>query len=166
MIETVADPDEEGIAARMKLDLDRYVPGLLLWLSNRMASSASHLYRARFNLAVTDWRVLSYFEIHPWSTATQACELMGMDKAAVSRSLTLLKEGGWLQSRPQGRRIIGYATTASGKKLHDRMIVLATAREEALLTGFTPDEREQLVSYLRRLLANLEAVNRVGHEDA
>ena len=44
----------------MKLDLDRYVPGLLLWLSNKMSSSASSLYRARFDLGVADWRVLSY----------------------------------------------------------------------------------------------------------
>ena len=57
----------------MKLDLDRYVPGLLLWLSNKMSSSASSLYRARFDLDVADWRVLSYFEIHSWSTASSAC---------------------------------------------------------------------------------------------
>jgi DNA-binding MarR family transcriptional regulator len=150
----------------MKLDLERYVPGLLLWLSNKMASSASQLYRARFDLGVTDWRVLAYFEIHEWSTATQACELMGLDKAAVSRSVSLLKEGGWLKSRPDGLRRIEYATTASGTKLHDRIIVLAAAREEALLTGFSAKEREQLVAYLQRMLANLAIVNEVGHEES
>ena len=40
----------------MKLNLDRYVPGLLLWLSNKMASSASSLYRTHFDLGVADWR--------------------------------------------------------------------------------------------------------------
>lgn len=149
----------------MKLDLERYVPGLLLWLSNKMASSASQLYRARFDMGVTDWRVLSYFEIHEWSTATQACELLGLDKAAVSRSVALLKAGGWLKSRPAGLRRIEYATTASGTKLHDQIVVLAVAREEALLTGFSAKEREQLVAYLQRLLANLAIVNEVGHED-
>jgi DNA-binding MarR family transcriptional regulator len=149
----------------MKLDLERYVPGLLLWLSNKMASSASQLYRARFDLGVTDWRVLSFFEVYEWSTATQACEFMGLDKAAVSRSVALLKEGGWLRSRPDGLRRIEYATTASGTRLHDQIVVLAAAREEALLTGFSAKEREQLVAYLRRLLANLALVNEVGQKN-
>ena len=149
----------------MKLDLDRYVPGLLLWLSNKMAGSASVLYRARFELGVTDWRVLSYFEIYEWSTASQACELMGLDKAAVSRSVAMLKDGGWLKSRPSGLRKIEYATTAAGKKLHDRIIKLATAREEALLTGFSKQEREILIRYLHRLLDNLDAVRAIGRDE-
>ena len=92
----------------MKLNLDRYVPGLLLWLSNKMASSASSLYRTHFDLGVADWRVLSYFEIHSWSTASSACDLMGLDKAAVSRSVALLQERGFLKSRPLGLRKIAH----------------------------------------------------------
>ena len=146
----------------MKLDLDRYVPGLLLWLSNKMASSASSLYRARFDLGVADWRVLSYFEIHPWSTASSACDLMGLDKAAVSRSVALLHERGFLKLRPLGLRKIEYATTPAGKKQHDRIMRLATAREEALLTGFNAQERDALIGYMQRMLANLDQVRGVG----
>jgi DNA-binding MarR family transcriptional regulator len=148
----------------MKLDLDRYVPGMLLWLSNKMSSSASQLYRERFDLGVTDWRVLSYFEVHPWTNASSACDLMGLDKAAVSRSVALLQDSGFLKSRPSGLRKIEYAATAAGKKLHDRMIKLATAREEALLTGFSGQERDTLVQYLHRMLANLDAVHKVGND--
>jgi DNA-binding MarR family transcriptional regulator len=150
----------------VKLDLDRYVPGMLLWLSNKVSSSASALYRARFDLGVTDWRVLSYFQIYPWSTASSACDLQGLDKAAVSRSVALLQEGGWLRSRPSGLRKIEYATTAEGRRLHDRIYQLAMAREEALLTGFSAAEREQLVQYLHRLLGNLDAVQAVGRDEA
>ena len=67
----------------MQLDLDTYVPGLLLWLSNRVSSSASSLYNEKFGIGVTEWRILSYFKIYPWSTASKACELMGLDKAKV-----------------------------------------------------------------------------------
>ncbi|MCW5653182.1 MarR family transcriptional regulator [Hydrogenophaga sp.] len=148
----------------MKLNLDRYVPGLLLWLSNKMASSASSLYRARFDLGVTDWRVLSYFEIHPWTTASAACDLMGLDKAAVSRSVALLQERGYLRSRPLGLRKIEYSLTPAGKKQHDRIIRLARAREEALLTGFSDEERDALIGYMQRMLANLEAVRHVGKD--
>ena len=157
-----APPD--AYHAGMKLDLDRYVPGLLLWVSNKMTSSASQLYRERFELGVTDWRVLSYFQIYPWSTAASACELMGLDKAAVSRSVALLAQSGYLEARPCGQRKVEYATSETGQELHDRMIKVATAREEALLTGFSARERDQLVGYLHRLLANLEVVRQVGRE--
>ena len=148
----------------MKLDLDRYVPGLLLWVSNRLTSSASQLYRSRFNLGVTDWRLLSYFQIYPWSTAASASELMGLDKAGVSRSVATMVEAGLLESRPSGQRKVEYAPSTEGVMLHDRMIKLAIAREEALLTGFSAKEREQLVGYLNRLLANLDIVRQVGQE--
>lgn len=61
----------------MQLELERYVPGLLLWLSNKVSSSASLLYNEKFGVGVTEWRVLAYFNIYPWSTASKASELMG-----------------------------------------------------------------------------------------
>jgi DNA-binding MarR family transcriptional regulator len=146
----------------MKLDLDRYVPGLLLWVSNRLTSSASQLYRSRFDLGVTDWRVLAYFQVYPWSTATAACDLMGLDKAAVSRSLAVLLAARYLDSRPRGQRMVEYATSSAGSVLHDEMVVLASAREEALLAGFSKAERAALVDFLHRMLANMPAVSEVG----
>jgi len=142
----------------MKLDLDNYVPGLLLWLSNKVSSSASQLYTAKFGIGVTDWRVLSYFVVYPWSTASRACELMGLDKAAVSRSIRFLHEGGWLQSRPAGLRKVECVTTASGKRLHARIYQCAIEREDALLTGFSDAERQLLIAFLHRMLDNLDAV--------
>jgi len=149
----------------MKLELERYVPGLVLWLSNKLASSASSLYRERFELGVTEWRVLAYFNVYPLSTATQACELMGIDKAAASRAIATLRDGGWLRARPDGLRRVNYALTPAGKRLHDRMVVLAMAREEALLDGFSRQERETLIRSLQRMLDNLEAVRQVGHAE-
>lgn len=149
----------------MKLELDRYVPGLLLWLSNKVSGSASVLYKSRFGIGITDWRLLAYFEIYPWSTAAKACELMGLDKAAVSRSVAFLEEGGWLKSRPDGLRRVEYATTPSGKRLHDRVYKLAMAREEALLKGFSAAERQALIGYLHRMLDNLDAVAKVGWDE-
>ena len=146
----------------MKLQLDRYVPGLLLWLSNKVSSGASQLYNGRFGIGVTDWRVLSYFEVYPWSTASQACELMGLDKAAVSRTVAFLLAQGWLDSRPSGLRKVEYVASASGKRLHDKVFKLAMQREDALLTGFSATERKQLVGFLQRMLANLDAVGQVG----
>ena len=45
--------------------------------------------------------------------------------------------------------------TASGYGLHDRLIALATAREEMMLADFTPEERAQFTALLRRIHARL-----------
>lgn len=151
---------------RMKLDLDNYVPGLLLWLSNKISSSASHVYRERFGISVTDWRLLSFFKIYPWATASQACDLMGVDKAAVSRAAAFLLENGWLEARPQGLRKIEYRLTSDGNKLHNDVIKIALAREEALLKGFSVSEKQVLVSMMKRMLENMDGVRRIGRKTA
>ena len=146
----------------MQLDLDRYVPGLLLWLSNKVSSSASALYHEEFGIGVTEWRVLAYFKIYPWSTASKACELMGLDKAAVSRATANLMASGSLKSRPQGLRKIEYHVTTAGSKLHDALYRYAIEREEALLAGMNAKQRQLLVLLLKQMLSNLDGVQAVG----
>jgi len=148
-----------------KLDLENYVPGLLLWLSNKIASSATQVYRSRFGIGVTDWRVLAYFEVYPWTTASSACELMGLDKAAVSRSIAFLVEGGWLNARPSGLRKVEYATTPRGKAFHGKVLQVAIAREQALLSGISKADQKQLIRLLHLMLQNLEKVSAAGRED-
>jgi DNA-binding MarR family transcriptional regulator len=150
----------------LKLNLDTYVPGLLLWLTNKLASSATRLYKDRFGIAIADWRVLSYLQVYPWSTAASACELMGMDKAAVSRSLSFMMSQGWLESRPKGLRKVEYTVSPEGRKLHDRAIKLVLARQEALLTGLTDDDRQHLLRCLHRMLDNLAIVEAIESSEA
>lgn len=144
------------------LDLNRYVPALLVWVSNKVASSASQLYRQKFDLGVTDWRVLAYIELYPWSTGSEVCQLIGLDKAAVSRCLTNLESMGLVKSRPSGLRKIQYTATEAGEKMYSTVLETALAREEALLTDFSAAERDLLIRFLHRLLNNLPAVENVG----
>ncbi len=150
----------------MKLNLSTYVPGLLLWLTNKLASSATRLYKDRFGIAITDWRVLSYLVVYPWSTAASACALMGMDKAAVSRSLSFMMGQGWLKSRPKGLRKVEYAVSRSGMQLHGKAIKLVLARQEALLTGLTSSDRKQLLRCMHTMLDNLEIVEAIESSEA
>ncbi|MEO8299001.1 MAG: MarR family winged helix-turn-helix transcriptional regulator [Burkholderiales bacterium] len=150
----------------MKLDLDNYVPGLLVWLANKMSSSASRLYRERFDLGVTDWRVLAYIYIYPWSTGAQVCQLIGLDKAAVSRSFGTMEARGLLQRRSAGLRKVEYAVTAEGEQVYVSMAEVARAREEALLSGYSDRDRKLLIQFLHRLLDNLPAADEHGQAAA
>lgn len=139
------------------LDLGGYVPYFLTAISNTWSRSSSRLYLDLFGVGVTEWRVMSQLAIEPAIPAQRICEVIGLDKGAVSRSVASLVAGGHVDEHTDARdaRRQVLELTASGYALHDRLIAVATARETMMLEGFTPDERAQLTDFLHRLHAKL-----------
>lgn len=144
-----------------RLTFGRYVPGLLLWITNKMTSGSSRLYRDQFDIGITDWRVLAFLAVQPNCTHGQICNVVGLDKAAVSRSVTQLESRGMLRTKQVTGRSVELNITASGRRLYERILVPAVLREEALLHGFSAAERELLIQFLHRLLDNIPAMNAV-----
>lgn len=151
---------EAGGADRDVLDLGAYVPYFLTAISNTWSRSSSRLYLERFGVGVTEWRVISQLAIEPGIPAQRICEIIGLDKGAVSRSVTVLVAAGHVVEGidgSDGRRQL-LELTLSGYALHDRLITLATRREQILLDSLTPDERKQFTGFLRRIHARLPAL--------
>lgn len=150
------------------LDLGGYVPYFLTAISNTWSRSSSRLYLARFGVGVTEWRVISQLAIEPRIPAQRICEVIGLDKGAVSRSVAALVAAGHVvegaDDHDARRQLL--ALTPSGYALHDRLIALATAREELMLEGFTAAERAKLTDFLRRLHARLPALRDFGTGDS
>lgn len=148
---------DAGGVERDVLDLGGYVPYFLTAISNTWSRSSSRLYLERFGVGVTEWRVISQLAIEPRIAAQRICEVIGLDKGAVSRSVAALVSAGHVAEGPDGRdaRRQLLELTPSGYELHDGLIALATAREQMMLEGFTPEERAQFTGFLRRLHARL-----------
>ena len=73
------------------LNLDHYVPAYLTYLAGKISSSASATYRPRFGVGITDWRIMALLASEPWISAGRLCDVIGLDKAAVSRSVRGMK---------------------------------------------------------------------------
>jgi DNA-binding MarR family transcriptional regulator len=146
---------------QVALHLERYVPGLLAWLSNKLASSGSHAYRQQFGLGIVEWRILSYLAVYGWGTGAQMSQLMGADKAAISRGAGFLQERKLVKNRAGFGRNLEFSLTTKGREFHDRIIKLALARQDALMSGFTKSETDALVKSLHKLLNNLPAVDAI-----
>lgn len=143
------------------LDLGTYVPGLLTHLANKLGRGATTLYRRRFGVAVTEWRILSLLALEPGVPASRICQVIGFDKAPVSRSLAGMEARGLVTIRPDaadGRRR-AIRLTPAGRALHDRIIVAALEREDRLLACLEEDERKTLIALLNRLHDGLGAVD-------
>jgi DNA-binding MarR family transcriptional regulator len=142
-----------GDGDRSVLDLAHYVPYFLTAISNTWSRSSSRLYLDLFGVGVTEWRVISQLAIEPQIAAQRICEVIGLDKGAVSRSVAALVAAGHVaetgDARDARRQVL--ELTAAGYALHDRLIAVALQRERLILADFSPDEVAQLTALLRRI---------------
>jgi DNA-binding MarR family transcriptional regulator len=143
------------------LDLDSYIPYFLAAVNNALSSGASALYLARYGVGIVDWRILSTLAVEPGSAATRICELVSLDKAAVSRSLNKLSRDGYLDydapDRDQRRRI--WTLNAVGFALHDEILVLALEREKDLIAGTDPADLEAFLRVMRTMRRNVSGLS-------
>ena len=145
-----------GTMSKREIDLDDYVIGNLSRIANKLARGASKVYRDRFNIGITEWRVLNALSYSGVETARQVCDLTGIDKAPVSRGLRSLKGAGYVVSHTdrRDRRRTLLRLTEQGVRLHQRIVPVAFEREATLLATLT--DREQVA--LKGLLLKLRAV--------
>jgi DNA-binding MarR family transcriptional regulator len=143
------------------LDLHHFVPALLTWLYNRLSNESSKLYRKWYGIGVTDWRVLAFLGVHGESTAANISRFIALDKAAISRSILLLRESALVESKQFPGRRVGIKLTAAGKTRYQEILAFVLEQEKALLSGFTTGERDFLINMLHRMLENLDRVTHV-----
>jgi DNA-binding MarR family transcriptional regulator len=144
------------------LDLDRHVPYFFTFISNRLSRGASDTYRSHFGIGITEWRVMGVLADMPGVTANQIITAIGLDKAAVSRSLRELERQRLVvgEPDPDDNRARIIRLSKAGDDLHDRVVGAALAREKRLLAALSPSEHETLIVCLRKLKAA------VGHANA
>jgi DNA-binding MarR family transcriptional regulator len=151
-----AIPDDTRSSAHA-LNLDNYIPAYLTYLAGKISSSASATYRPKFGVGITDWRIMALLATEPWISAGRVCDVIGLDKAAVSRSVRGMKLNGivdvqWADD-DQYRQLI--ALTRKGLILHDRIVKSSLERERQLLKDFSAAERKLLVNFLSRMHAQV-----------
>ncbi|MEQ9694185.1 MarR family winged helix-turn-helix transcriptional regulator [Shimia sp. SDUM112013] len=141
------------------LSFSRSTTVMLTFAANRFTRQAARDYQDRFGIGAMDWRMLVMLTRAPGSSVAKASRTIGIDKGAVSRSLSRLHAQGLVQaeSADSDARRKAWTLTDKGQALHDRILSEALSRQRALLKGFSEQEVEQLNGYLARLLANLEA---------
>jgi DNA-binding MarR family transcriptional regulator len=141
------------MARQPTLDLDHYVTYSLSVIDNMLALGAYRIYRKRFGVNVTEWRVLGSLALFAPMTANDICLLTRTDKAPISRAIARLIASGLVrrEADAKDRRRIMLALTPKGRSTHDRILPVAIEREAKLLAALTPDEIEQFRKILKKL---------------
>jgi DNA-binding MarR family transcriptional regulator len=152
----------------MRLDFERYIPALLMFIANDMATTSSAVYRQCFGINATEGRVILLLRNEPNISAQRISQIMKCDKGLVSRAVRRLEKLKYILIRPDkvdSRRMAINLTTA-GVALHDRIIEVALQREKLLLSGFSGKETAAAVDLLQRMLNNMGIVRRYTPLDA
>lgn len=146
-----------GAAARRTIDFERGIPFLVSALGNKLAAAASADLRERLGIGLMEWRIVALLAVEREATPARLGKVTGVDKSVVSRAASSLERRGLITvaADPSAARQTRLALTGEGEAMHDRGIGMAFDRNDQLLHGFTPEERETLSELLRRATANL-----------
>lgn len=150
--------DAESGKTSETLSFSRSPTVLINFAANRFTRETSRIYQSEFGLSVMDWRMIVMLMREPGATAARASETIGIDKAAVSRSIRRLSDSELIYSGKSYRngRSHGWHLTDKGETLHAAGLKRALERQKSLLEGFSAEEVTVLCDLLQRFLANLE----------
>lgn len=142
------------------IDIDTYAPYFLTAVNTSLSRGASAIYLQEFGIGVTEWRVLSWIATEPDIPAARICEVIMLDKSAVSRSVARLDGLGLLdvassESDPRRKTL---RLNAAGQDLHDRILETALAREAWLIAGVDPEDLEAWLRVMRIFRKNVETL--------
>lgn len=152
-----------------RLALERFLPYRLSVLSNRISGSIARAYSQRFDLGVTEWRVMAVLGRSPDLSANQVAQRTAMDKVAVSRAVARLLESGRLLRSvdDDDRRRSVLRLSEAGYAIYDQIVPLALGFEQQLLGDMPADERTLLFRLLDRLdelELRVEAAGQAGND--
>ncbi len=135
------------------LELERFLPYRLSILSNTISQAIAREYQQRFDLSVTEWRVMAVLARFDTLSAREVAERTAMDKVAVSRALAGLVASGRVIRRMHAgdKRRSVLRLSASGWKIHDAVAPLARAQERKLLARLNVEEQSWLEQILDKL---------------
>ncbi|WP_369930817.1 MarR family winged helix-turn-helix transcriptional regulator [Xanthomonas sp. NCPPB 2632] len=144
----------EPVPAHAPLELEHFLPYRLSILSNTVSQSIAAEYEGRFQLSMTEWRVMTILARFPEISAREVVERTAMDKVAVSRAVARLVEKGRVDrgTHDDDKRRSVLQLSDAGWAIHDEVAPMARAHERELLARLNDAERAQLDTILDKLL--------------
>jgi DNA-binding MarR family transcriptional regulator len=165
--EVVARARRQGLVTEKlpeTIDRDHYTPALLALLSNLLVWGGSRVFHHLHSIGNNEWQVISALGNYPGSTASELCEVLGMNKSIASKSVNVLLNRELIAqlNGPRGSRHL--YLTPDGARVHDGLMPVALKREEILHGNLSPEEIDQLNALLVRMLASGESMQRYENE--
>lgn len=134
-------------------DLRNFLPFLLNQAAEQSSLEFQHVYKNRYGMLRTEWRVLFHLGIYGEMTAKQIGERALIHKTKVSRAVAKLAQRRYLtRTRDEAdRRSEQLALTATGQAVYRELRGIAERYDTRMAAQFTKGEAALLRMMLRRL---------------
>ena len=128
-------------------------------INNMLDSKANRDFR-KWDLTCSQHAIIAYLFDHQSVETTQRDleETFSLKNPTVTGLLNLLENKGMIQrvTNPKDRRSNIIKLTEKSLALEKQLTASRKMAEDAILKGFTPDEKQQLESFMRRLMDNIQ----------
>ena len=141
-------------AEHAPLQLEHFLPYRLSILSNTISQAIADDYQSRYDISMTEWRVMAVLARFEGLSAREVAERTAMDKVAVSRALARLVEAGRVDRaiHDNDKRRSVLSLSAKGWAMHDEVAPMARVREREVLAKLDVEERAWLTRILDKLM--------------
>jgi DNA-binding MarR family transcriptional regulator len=138
-----------------EFDLEAFLPYALDRAAEAAGQKFQAIYKARYGMLRTEWRVLAHLGRFGEMTARDICARADLHKTKVSRAIKALEARRFLVRREddKDRRQEYLALTAAGKAAYRDIAAAATAFDRALVQALPQDDLVALRRSLRTLAA-------------
>lgn len=135
------------------LDLKEFLPYRLSIVTNKVSYNLGCMYSEKFGMSTSEWRVMAVLGQEKDLSAEEVCTKTEMDKVTVSRAVTKLLDKKYLVRKfsDEDRRRSMLRLSRSGYAVYVRIVPLARAYEEQLISGFSRHEQRQFDELLEKL---------------
>jgi DNA-binding MarR family transcriptional regulator len=134
-------------------DLRHFMPYLLNQAAEASSLDFQQIYKGRYGLLRTEWRVLFHLGIYHRIMAKDICERAKIHKTKVSRALQKLADRRYVtrQTDAADRRHEWLELTPQGRAVYEDLLNYAGQYDEKITSILTPDETRVLRSALIKL---------------
>lgn len=142
-----------------KFDLEKFLPYLLNQAAESSSLAFQQVYKDRYGMLRTEWRVLFHLGLYGRMTASDIGARAKTHKTKVSRAVQRLVQRRFARREPDGndRRVEHLSLTPMGHLAYLELREVAEKYEAALMTSLSEEEGR----VLRRALIKLVAIETV-----
>ncbi|MBT1451256.1 MarR family transcriptional regulator [Glaciecola sp. XM2] len=142
------------------LALERYMPYRLSIVSNKVSSIVAQIYKDKFALSITEWRIMAVLGEYPGVSADEISVKTQIEKSLISRAISNLLKRKLVQrsiARDDKRRS-EITLSETGYEVYAEIAPLSLQYEKALLDCLSEQEQTQLSEMIDRLYLHAQTI--------
>ncbi|CUH64217.1 MAG: MarR family transcriptional regulator [Pseudomonadota bacterium] len=141
------------MSQKTDFDLQNFLPYLLNQAAEESSLAFQKVYKDRYGMLRTEWRVLFHLGIYGRMSAKEIGQRSKMHKTKISRAVARLEERRFLtrQASEEDRRLEYLQLTQQGQAAYRDLLEVAERYDSQLTAALTPEEVVGLRALLRKL---------------